>query len=202
MLPTQAVLEISPSIFVPLVYLPGDPEPLVHSTFSQETPWHLPHVQGVLELSQYDSRDLHLMPSTHWHRGNPSIPEGSKALLPSAQGSMGHSLSAQEAVQISKSTQGTLVHYLSALGDMTPFLSSHKTVGSLSSISGYGIYSGVPESPEHLRNISGFSGSLITDHDPVRVSLPYLHKELSDICHQLKVMWDFCLLKEIQNCPH
>lgn len=90
----------------------------------------------------------------------------------------------------------------SAVDDIASFLSSHKTLGPLSFMEmSMRTHSVVPGSPEHLKNTLGFSGSLIFDQ--ILLDFPYPPKELSDICHLLKMMWDFsCLPKEIQNCSH
>lgn len=86
---------------------------------------------------------------------------------------MGHSLSAQEPIEIYKSTKATPGHSLSSLDDMLPFISSQGNLGLSSSVEvDVGTYSHNTGSPGQLKNISGFPGSMISDHDPVLISLP------------------------------
>ncbi|XP_057616584.1 mucin-17-like [Chionomys nivalis] len=166
-------LENSPSAFAPLEHLPVAPNAQGFSTLSQETPSQLLPVHGILELPQYGSVALPSMPSVQGLKGSLSSSECTIAPVISVQGSVGLSLSAQEPIEFSKSTKAIPGHSLSALDDVSPFISSQETLGLLSSVEvDVGTYSHNTGSPGQLKNISMFPGSMISDHDPVVISLP------------------------------
>ncbi|KAM7315960.1 hypothetical protein ACRRTK_025030 [Alexandromys fortis] len=140
---------------------------------TRETPSPLLPVHGTLELPQYGSEAVPSMPSVQGLQGSLSPLEGSIASVLSVHGSLGHSLSAQDSTEIYKSTKATPGQFLSSLDDMSHFMSSQETLGSLSSVEvDVGTYSHNTGSPGQLKNISGFPGSMISDHDPVLISLP------------------------------
>ncbi|KAM7315977.1 hypothetical protein ACRRTK_025047 [Alexandromys fortis] len=170
---THKYLESSSSAFEPLEHLPVAPKARGLSTLSQETPSPLLPVHGTLELPQYGSEAVPSMPSVQGLQGSLSPLEGSIASVLSVHGSLGHSLSAQDSTEIYKSTKATPGQFLSSLDDMSHFMSSQETLGSLSSVEvDVGTYSHNTGSPGQLKNISGFPGSMISDHDPVLISLP------------------------------
>ncbi|KAM7315961.1 hypothetical protein ACRRTK_025031 [Alexandromys fortis] len=136
---------------------------------TRETPSPLLPVHGTLELPQYGSEAVPSMPSLQGLQGSLSPLEGSIASVLSVHGS----LSAQDSTEIYKSTKATPGQFLSSLDDMSHFMSSQETLGSLSSVEvDVGTYSHNTGSPGQLKNISGFPGSMISDHDPVLISLP------------------------------
>ncbi|KAM7315957.1 hypothetical protein ACRRTK_025027 [Alexandromys fortis] len=140
---------------------------------TRETPSPLLPVHGTLELPQYGSEAVPSMPSLQGLQGSLSPLEGSIASVLSVHGSLGHSLSAQDSTEIYKSTKATPGQFLSSLDDMSHFMYSQETLGSLSSVEvDVGTYSHNTGSPGQLKNISGFPGSMISDHDPVLISLP------------------------------
>ncbi|KAM7315927.1 hypothetical protein ACRRTK_025051 [Alexandromys fortis] len=170
---THKYLENSPSAFEPLEHLPVAPKARGLSTLSQETPSPLLPVHGTLELPQYGSEAIPSMPSVQGLQGSLSPLERSIAPVLSVHGSLGHSLSAQDPTETYKSTKATPGQSLSSLDDMSPFMSSQETLGPLSSVEvDVGTYSHNTGSPGQLKNISGFPGSMISDHDPVLISLP------------------------------
>ncbi|KAM7338369.1 hypothetical protein ACRRTK_001853 [Alexandromys fortis] len=170
---THKYLENSPSAFEPLEHLPVAPKARGLSTLSQETPSPLLPVHGTLELPQYGSEAVPSMPSVQGLQGSLSPLERSIAPVLSVHGSLGHSLSAQDPTETYKSTKATPGQSLSSLDDMSPFMSSQETLGPLSSVEvDVGTYSHNTGSPGQLKNISGFPGSMISDHDPVLISLP------------------------------
>ncbi|XP_041910283.1 mucin-12-like [Arvicola amphibius] len=170
---THEYLENPPSALEPLEHLPVAPKAQRLSTLSQETPSPLLPVHGILELPQYGSVALPSMPSVQGLQVSLSPSEGSISPVLSVHGSVGHSLSAQEPIEIYKSTKATTGHSLSSIDDMSPFISSQGTLGPLFSVEvEVETYSHSTGSPEQLKNISGFPGSMIFDHDPVFTFLP------------------------------
>uniref|UniRef100_A0A9L6KDQ4 Uncharacterized protein n=1 Tax=Mus musculus TaxID=10090 RepID=A0A9L6KDQ4_MOUSE len=177
--PRPGALAFSPSDMMAPGPLPVGPEPVSLSLSSQEPSSNLPHIHGVLDLSQSGSGSpLNVMPLTQWQQGTPSSSEGSVAPLSSVEGAVGQSLSAQQTPELSTSTQGTLRHSFSILGDRPPSSPSKVSKGPLSSVDvDMGTYSDSQRSPGHLKNVSGFPSHMLPGPDPVGFSLPTLATE-------------------------
>uniref|UniRef100_A0A9L6KDT8 Uncharacterized protein n=4 Tax=Mus musculus TaxID=10090 RepID=A0A9L6KDT8_MOUSE len=177
--PRPGALAFPPSDMVAPGPLPVGREPVSLSLSSQEPPSNLPHIHGVLDLSQSGSGSpLNVMPLTQWQQGTPSSSEGSVAPLSSVEGAVGKSLSAQQTPELSTSTQGTLRHSFSVLGDRPPSSPSKVSKGPLSSVDvDMGTYSDSQRSPGHLKNVSGFPSHMLPGPDPVGISLPTLATE-------------------------
>ncbi|XP_038168257.2 mucin-17-like [Arvicola amphibius] len=170
LLSTHEYLENSSSAFVPLEHLPVAPKARGLSTLSQENPSPSLPVHGILELPQNGSVALPSKPYIQGLQGSLSSSEGSIAPVLSVQGSVGHSLSVQEPIEISKSTKATPGHSLFALDDMSPFMSFQGTLGQLSSVEvDVGTYSHNTGSPGQLKNIPEY---MITDQDSVVIFSP------------------------------
>ena len=213
--PSPGAVAISPSAIVAPGPLPVAREPVSLSLSSQETPSNLPHIHGVLDLSQYGSGSpLNVMPLTQWQQGTPSSSEGSVAFLSSVQVAVGQSLSVQQTPVLSTPTQRTLPHFLSGRGDMAPSSPSKGSKGSLLSVDvDMGTYSHPQRSPGHFKNVSGFPRSILPGPYPVGISLlalatdswylPHLAKGLKCLCYPPRMVEKTCLLHQIlRNLIH
>lgn len=165
-------------------------------------PSYLPNVHEVLDLPQYSSAlPLNVTPPTQRQKGSHSSSEGSVAPLSSAQGAVGQSLSAQHTLELSTSTKGSLRHSMSGSGDMAPSLSSQGIKGPLPSVKvDMWTYVHAQGSPVHLTNVLGFPRPMLSEQNPVGISL--LLKEVSHICHLLMEQRHIlCQPMKLQNCP-
>ena len=183
--PRPGALAFSPSDMMAPGPLPVGPEPVSLSLSSQEPSSNLPHIHGVLDLSQSGSGSpLNVMPLTQWQQGTPSSSEGSVAPLSSVEGAVGQSLSAQQTPELSTSTQGTLRHSFSVLGDRPPSSPSKVSKGPLSSVDvDMGTYSDSQRSPGHLKMSQVFQA----------------------ICCLAQILWEFpylLLLLSLWYLPH